>query len=391
MKILFLATDFKPNTGGIAEVAYQVCRELGARGHEVTAMTVTVDGLPAMQTMETFQVRRMLPPIPRTGTKLGRLLRRWLRERRARHDILDFVGREQPDILFAGNYHSSWPAILPRTGRPWFIFLHGEEVARTRATRVPFRRRRMRRVIMGAAGTFWNSQYSRSLGEKLCGASPPRPTVTGCGFPVEGILENPDRAAARQRLGWNAGPVLLTVGRLVPRKGVGTVIAAMPEVLKKFPACRYAVIGDGPARAAFERQAHGLGLTGQVEFMGHVPEVVKRDAYVAADVFLMPSRSTEFSEVEGFGISFLEANAHGLPVIGSTQGGVPDAVSHGENGLLVDPQDMTGVADAVCALLDDPVARRTMAAAGQRRIRERFNWPAIVDLIETRLLESVRE
>ena len=104
----------------------------------------------------------------------------------------------------------------------------------------------------------------------------------------------------------------------------------------------------------------------------------------------MPSRPGSMGEVEGFGISFLEANAYGLAAIGSTAGGIPDVVEDGVNGLLVPPNDSSTLADTICELLKDPQRAREMALAGQQRIREKFNWQKIVDTIEAQLIAAAK-
>lgn len=389
MRILFLSTDFKPKSGGIAELSYQVCRELAARGHSVVVVTQGGPGLPEDESRDAFRVTRPLRPFSAAQASWRRIVENQLWGLHAGRVVRQAVRAQRPEVVFAGNAHATWGNILPACGRPYFVFLHGEDVAATLVTHVPGRRASCRRMLEHAHGTFWNSTYSASLARALCGRALPTVCVVGCGYPPEQIVAEPDGAAARQRLGWPAGPVLLTVARVILRKGIDTVLRALPEVRGAFPEVRYVVVGNGPDRAALARLADELRLGACVQFLGVVPEAVKRDAYLASSLYVMPSRPGPEGEVEGFGISYLEANAHGLAVVGSRAGGIPDAVGDGENGVLVDPHDVAGLARAVIALLGQPDRCRDMARVGQERIRTRYNWKHIVDQIEARLVAAV--
>lgn len=398
MKILFLSTDFKPRPGGIAELSYHVCAELAARGHEIEVLTLQAEGLPDAAPMNGFTVRRPITPCPSSmRTPVGAMrAMRWAA--RTRRMILQHARDMSPDLVFAGNYHEYlWPQIVRRVGRPFVAFLHGEEVGYALISWVPGRRGRMRRLVRGAAWTFCNSSYTLSLIERLCvggessaarAAASLRASAVGCGFPVEQIVPESDRRSVRAALGWPDVPTLLTVCRLVPRKGVDTTLRALPLILHRRPEARYVVVGDGPQADVLRSMARDMGLESHVAFLGYVDEAVKRQAYLAADVFVMPSRSNEFGQVEGFGITFLEANAHGLPAVGTNVGGIPDAVEHGVNGLLAPPDDPPALAEAILRLLDHPEESRRMAQAGQQRIRERFNWRSIVEEMERHLIEA---
>jgi phosphatidylinositol alpha-1,6-mannosyltransferase len=200
-----------------------------------------------------------------------------------------------------------------------------------------------------------------------------------------------NREQARRELGWGDEPVLITVATLVARKSIDTVIQSLPIVLEVIPACRYVIIGDGSERQALSALAEKLGVSQHVEFMGKVDDGRKHLLYRSSDVFVMVSRAVEYGVQEGFGITFLEANMHGLPVIGSRCGGIVEAVENGVNGLLVDQRAPDQVAGAVIALLRDPARRSHLARNGQERVRTRFNWPSIADRVAQRLRQLVPE
>jgi phosphatidylinositol alpha-1,6-mannosyltransferase len=167
-----------------------------------------------------------------------------------------------------------------------------------------------------------------------------------------------------------AGHVLLTVARLVPRKGHDLVLRALVPVLRRVPDVRYRIVGDGPDRARLERLAADLGVAHAVEFLGAVDDVGA--FYRSCDLFVMPSREEE-GEVEGFGIAFIEASASGKPVIGGRSGGVAEAVIDGETGLLVDPHDADALAEAIVALLADPVRAAALGERGRAWVVRHFD------------------
>ncbi len=166
-------------------------------------------------------------------------------------------------------------------------------------------------------------------------------------------------------------PVILTVARLDEYKGVQWVIGAMPRILAEYADARYVVAGVGPYGAELERAVEAVlppGLRGAVTFLGRVSESEKFALYDACDVFAMPSAE------EGFGLVFAEAGAFGKPVVGCDVMGVPEAVAHGETGLLVPPADADAVGSAILRLLRDGKERVRMGEEGRRRVESMGSW-----------------
>jgi glycosyltransferase involved in cell wall biosynthesis len=389
MRIVFFSTDFRPNTGGVAELSHHVCSGLASLGHEVTVLTHRSNGCPIEQTSDGYHIVRWFKPIPFATTRsLQRFYAVHAWKLQSQRAILQYIWQQSPDVVFCGNYHAILSSgVVSRLPCPYFLYLHGEDLATMTRSLIPWRRATLRRSIQRARWTFCNSSFTVSLVHAMCGLGMTRVSATGCGVPLEQLVESPNRWVARQRLGWGDEPVLLTVARLVDNKGVDNVIRALRLVRQQLPDCRYVVAGDGPLRDELNRLAGQLGLGQAVTLMGYVSNDVRDALYEAADLHVMTSRPGRFSEVEGFGITFLEANARGLAVVGSRVGGIPDAVEHGISGMLVPSDDPPALAAAVNELMAHPQRRADMARAGQQRIRDRFNWPAIVNQIERRISE----
>jgi glycosyltransferase involved in cell wall biosynthesis len=206
--------------------------------------------------------------------------------------------------------------------------------------------------------------------------------VIGNGIDPGLALNPPPRAEARRALGLAAfDPLLGTLGRLAPQKGATDLLRALPAVTRRHPRAGLVFAGDGPQRAALEAEARTLGLGDRVAFLGFrrdVPTVL-----AALDLFLFPSLW------EGLPQALLEAMASGLPVVAARTLGIDEIVRDGANGLLVEPRDPEGLAQAALRLLADRDLAARLAAAGRREALERHTLPAVaarVDGLYRRLL-----
>jgi phosphatidylinositol alpha-1,6-mannosyltransferase len=178
------------------------------------------------------------------------------------------------------------------------------------------------------------------------------------------------------------------MGRLTARKGQDRTLQAMPEILREFPDAIYLIGGTGAYEGELGKLAASLGVEDHVRFLGNVPQELLPDLYNLADIFVMPNRESAVqSNVEGFGIVFLEANACGKPVIGGRSGGVPDAVLDGRTGLLVDGDSPEEIAAAATRFLGDPGMCRRLGEAGRDRVRRELTW----DISARRIREAVEQ
>ena len=194
------------------------------------------------------------------------------------------------------------------------------------------------------------------------------------GIDVDHFLPT-DSSALRKSLGLTEKEVIVSVGRLVHRKGQDRLIEAMPEILKTVSNAHLLLVGEGPHRDHLQKLIQKHGLEGSVTLIGRI-DYKDLPLYICVgDIFAMPSRSRLMGlEVEGLGIVYLEASACGLPVLAGNSGGAPDAVVQNETGLVVDGTNNKEIADAAIELLTKVDLSKKMGTAGRKWIVENWRW-----------------
>ena len=179
----------------------------------------------------------------------------------------------------------------------------------------------------------------------------------------------------KRKLNLNEKKVLLTVSRLVKRKGIDAVINTLPRLMEEFPSAVYLVVGRGEEEAYLKRLAVECGVEENVIFLGFVSDDELPKYYNVCDIYVMPNKETSGEEtLEGFGISFIEASACAKAVVGGVSGGVKEAVVDGETGVLVDPEDIPLLSETICRLLRDAAYNRRLGENGRRRTEREFQW-----------------
>ena len=202
----------------------------------------------------------------------------------------------------------------------------------------------------------------------------PSPKTNGC------------TSAEKQR------PMVLTVGRVAASeryKGHDVMLEAWPSVLRQVPNAEYWIVGDGDDRSRLELRARELGITDSLHFAGSVSPEELAVCYDRCCVFAMPARTELDREVprgEGFGIVFLEAMAHGKPVVGPRGGAPAEFICSGEHGLLVDPTDPREVADALVELLRNPARARRMGEAARESVAREFSFERFCERLRDALM-----
>ena len=295
------------------------------------------------------------------------------------------LGREGFDTVFHTQWQTVAATVFARSlGGPTTLHLaaHGRELLLRPLEALPSAQwgfdQLRRRAIHQASKLFPVSRFTAGLLKELGASEANIVTVPNGTDPSR--FRPMDVDELKKRHGLSGRPVILSVGRLAPRKGFDTVIEALPRIIDDFPDVCYVLVGDGADRERLEGLVAAKQLADSVRFIGRVDWSELPHWHNVADVFVTPSRHTPPS-VEGFGIVFLEANACGKPVIGARTGGIPDAVLDGETGLLVEADQPNELADALHRLLSDREFALRLGTFGRERVLSSGTWDHVHDTL----------
>jgi phosphatidyl-myo-inositol dimannoside synthase len=384
-RVLLLTDSFLPHAGGSREYYNNIYRKLVDLGDsEVTILTKKIPGweeFDRVASTEFFQIKRRYRPLGSWKYKelpkgLGPFV-----------DAAWHAVRYSPAIIHAGDlYPPGVTAMILKKlfGLPYVVYCHGEEIPQL--DRFKYQPLIRNRIYLNADTVIAASEFTRNNLMKL---GVPEGRI--CKI-VPGVNSTRFRPMARradliERYGLQGKTIILTVARLVPRKGHQAAIEAFAKVCNEFPEAHYLIVGRGQEEPRLRQMVLDAGLNERVTFAGYVAAEQLPDIYNLCDIMLMANRQEEDGDVEGFGIVFLEANAVGKPVIGGRTGGAAEAIADGATGFLVNPDDPQEIAGIMRRLLGDPGLREKLGTAGVRRVRSDFSWEARAKILSRVNLE----
>ena len=380
MALILLALDYPPQLGGIQRYCFELARALHDRGVKLLVVASRQEGAEALDAAQPFPTVR-IPSVSKTADAMSLVS--------AVEQVLaeDRLG-EPVEAILCGKWSPEGIGALllkRRTGLPYVLIGHGRETTLTGGNLMKWILQRS--VVRGAAGGATNSHYTSGQFARR-GLPDERRRVIYAGVQPEDFVPRPEQVEAlRARLGLGAEKIVLTVSRLVSRKGQDQVLRALPAVKAEIGAVRYLIAGSGPEEERLRQLTQELKLEPEVLFLPEVSHEELPALYALADVFLMPSRDLPGEPIEGFGLVYLGAQLCGTPVIGGRTGGTSDAIVDGETGLLVNPEQPAEIASALVRLLQDPELGQRLAAAGAERSRQDFTW----DRVAERLLAALAD
>lgn len=358
MRHLLVTNDFPPKVGGIQSYLWELWRRLPPE--QTTVLTTPHEGAAAWDAQQPYRVVRTRQPVLLPEPLLARQVDRLAAEVDARLVVLD-------PALPVG-------LVGPHLQRPYGVVLHGAEV--TIPGRLPGSNLLLRRVLRGAGLVVAAGPYPATEGERAAGRELPTVVVPPGVDPERFVPLTPDqRRGSRTRLGLPVdGRLVVSVSRLVPRKGMDVLVRAAARLAQSRPDLAVAIAGSGRDRERLDRLVTELGAP--VHLLGRVDDADLPALYGCADVFAMLCRDRWVGlEQEGFGIVFLEAAACGVPQVAGDSGGAADAVADGETGLVVRrPDDVDEVEAALARLLDDADERAAMGARARERAVADFGY-----------------
>lgn len=294
--------------------------------------------------------------------------------------------KRKPDLIAVSHVlpagYVAWKMKVLR-GIPYIVFTHGTDILSARKS--PWKRFWMRFILKSAKFAVANSHFTAGLLKEE--------GISRVEIVTPAVPDWAEETAVKPQASERSGKTIVSVGRLVERKGFDTGIEALEIVRREIPDAIYVIIGNGPYRQKLERMINERNLGESVKILSDVPDV--SDYLSHADVFILPARQVG-GDIEGFGIVNLEASASGLPVVVARSGGAAEAVIDGTTGLVVEPNNPKSLAAAVVRLLKDPAEARQMGEAGRRYVLNQFSikkisgnfWNLVKDKKTTRIIRN---
>lgn len=362
--VLFVTNDFGPRAGGIetfviglierrafgSTIVYTSSQDDSA---EYDAMWLEKYGVTIIRDRA-----KILLPTPRVARKLSHIIK-------SHKIVVAAFGAAAPLGLLS--------ASMKRAGVKKTVALtHGHEVWWAKV--FPFNLAMRRIASTVDTLTYLGNFTHRAISRSISGKSAQQMVRIAPGIDVE-HFSPVDSSKLRKELGLEGKKVIVSVGRLVHRKGQDHLIESLPEIVKRVPNAHLLMVGKGPYLDHLAKLVAVNHLEDHVSFIGRIQYAQLPQFICAGDVFAMPSRSRLAGlEVEGLGIVYLEASSCGLPVVAGSSGGAPDAVIQGVTGVVVDGTNNSEIAEAIVSLLKDPDKAQKMGAAGRQWIIESWRW-----------------
>ncbi len=363
VRSLLLATSLPPRLGGIETLLFETNRRLPQPPLVVVPGSPAASALPVRWTPIARRHKLLYRPTWFLHPALWYLVTLW-------RAAVDAARESRPNVLQAGHVYVAplvW-LLARRLGRPWLMYAYGQEVWRAgRAVGV----QRLDRVLRG--------QAMRSADAVLVPGAFTAGLLSDWCVRPQRLIHVPYGAEPRPPAPPPRGTTLLSVSRLVPRKGIDTVIRALPRL---DPSVQYRVVGSGPDEPRLRGLARAEGVDDRVHWLGRLASDALDEEYQRCALFVLPSRRTADGQLEGLGLVYFEAAAWGRPVLAGRSGGEVDAVVDGLTGVLVDGASHESVAGAVRDLLADPARLRRLGEAGRERVERTHNWTRAAQVVQ---------
>lgn len=367
MKVALLPSAYAPAIGGVEELTARLATKLMDAGDDVQVWTIRHPAsLPAEGQIDGIDVRRLAMPLPQLD--LRSLVRAPYEISSAFRQLMRVARAFRPDLVHvqcfsANGVYAAWLARRLRV--PLIVTLQGETVMddvdiyeRSLTLRAS-----LRIALRQADAVTACSRFVLADAEERFGLPRGRGRVIPNGVEFnEGIPTRPLDLPFKR--------FVLTVGRVVAKKGFDLMLDAFVSIARDHPDVGLVIGGNGPARDDLVRRASEAGLAGRVSFPGVLSRGEIAWAMGAADVFVLPSR------IEPFGIVVLEALGAGCPVVVSGRGGAAEIVSDGIDGLVVDPVRSDALSASVNRILTDRELAQRLSTSGRARAAE-FDWHSI--------------
>lgn len=409
-KSLLITLDWPPNRGGVANYLWNIYSRL-PRDFSVILVPPSISppasggarGGVGDKTSSRLRAPRSLGERVERGGKLVVYHREllsffWPKWLRAYFEAVKIIRNDKIEAVHLSHIlpigYVAW-MIKKVLEIPYAVYLHGMDITLTQKS--PWKRWWAKKILRGADLIVANSEFTAAEAIKAGAKKEKIEILYPCpnfslpersGSTCE--TDNADRrdaspagslGSARDDENKN---IILSVGRLVERKGFDKVIEAMPEILRAVPDAEYQIVGFGPYAVELKNLAEKLGIGERVKFFSNISNTELPEFYKNCKIFAMPARQIG-GDVEGFGIAYLEAALFGRPSVAGNVGGASEAVLNNQTGLTVNPEHSAEIAAAIIKLLKDDNLRQKLGEAAKARVASEFTWEKQINKIITQL------
>ena len=383
MKLLVISYDWPPMIGGKATILHELFSRIG---EDISVIAAKEDGYEALDKKESFMIARIpkfffnIPLLPFFRPYIIKIIFLYLKAK-------EIALKEKPDLIMCGQLLTEGAVGLclkKELGIPYIIYTFD-----TIDVELPLNgrdKKLAKEILLNAEKVVCISSYMK---RKLIdiGIEKGRVVMVMPGIDTKEFFPGKPAQEIVERTSHGKNKIVLTVARLVDRKGIDYAINAFSLVKKEIPDSKMVIVGDGPERANLEKIARDLGLENDVVFAGKMVGHELVNYYNASDVFVLPSTVNEKEfKSEGFGVVFLEAAACGKPVIGTRTAGIVDAVEENVTGILVEQRNTGQLADAMIKILSDKNLAQKLGQNGRDRAVREFDWSIVARNFEKNVL-----
>ncbi|MCD6593180.1 glycosyltransferase family 4 protein [Candidatus Bathyarchaeota archaeon] len=374
MRICMLTWEFPPRiVGGIARHCLGLSKALAKLGHEVYVVTLEFPGAPLFEDVDGVKVHRVLIELGHPNFIIWTFIFNHFMEKK----VAELSRSVKFDIIHIHDWLTAEAGVSSKhfLNKSLVSTVHSTEVGRSQGLHNPdsflidgiewWMTYEAKRVIVCSNSVKWEIESHFNLPHD-------KVTVIPNGVEVSTFNLNINREEVKRRYGIKPNErIVLFIGRLVPQKGVDTLIKAAPLIIQRHRDARILIAGDGWSRTYLEELVKSMGLRDHVRFLGFISDWELADLMVAADVLVVPS------VYEPFGIVALEGMAAGTPVVATNIGGLSEIIEHDRTGVLVYPRNPESIAWGVNRVLSDHKYADWLVRNARRKVLEAYSWEEI--------------
>jgi colanic acid/amylovoran biosynthesis glycosyltransferase len=294
-------------------------------------------------------------------------------------DLINHIAEKKPDVIyFHFGTHAGELIILRRIFRiPFVVFFHGYDFSKE----LPYDELNYPGMFRYGDWFFTNSNFA---GMKVEGLGCPKNKLTVTGLPVDDHQYPYQVRSKKDRVR------ILTVGRLVEKKGLEYSIEAVSRLLKDYPDLEYNIIGDGPLETSLQALIRSYGAEGKINLLGSRKKAEVIEMMLGSDIFLLSSVTAKDGETEGLPMVSLESQLTGMPIIATLHSGFTDSILDGVSGFLVPERDVEALHDRLSWLIGHPETWESMGKAGRQHVLDNFSEQVYLDKILSQIYK-IRE